>query len=1488
MKIKKVLSLILLVFLLMIAAGAAQAASADFRFISPSEVSLTDWMSRIPDEALITEINMPGTHDSGTAHMNWAISDTMASCQEWSITEQLEHGMRVFDIRVAIDEDQPNYWTCMEITHASFRCARDSSPLSLVLTLSNVLTEFTDFLKKHGDETIILCLSADDLKPETRPLIAQVRKKFRYTNHDTVYGVPFEYYLAGDPIPHMTKQEARGKIIVIDDESAGDMSDGLQGARFSYEMHYDEDTFAKRVALQASVATYVPVVFLVARKVYRDDVISLKQGFMNDYFACAERTRQEYVKGHGTNGGVFVNEGYENKPGKYGEPGLKYSGTNLNTAGNYLGPLSPTIRAYDSIINDWLDGHAWVNGARYGWITMDHPIDSLTRKIIATNEVKTAWVKVDVEWEDKLHHSDLEVGDQFQVGGELFTRSDSIVKMPFDTAAKLESGELSLEIGPKSPLWERHKPVTVDYVHVGENHWKCVIYPVVRVVLHWDHTEPAEVSTLLDGFFTAQYGSTGEQTIITADKMQVLKNDRDETVIYFNLLPNDSRRGNLVLDINKNCVGKAYKFNHDKDRVKHTDTQWVFTLHINAEQVDFGGTITFDDDSNRYGVRRDWTTVSLIATGHVPGQASTPDDPVVFREYQHLTIDPTAPSVDWHIPNLPLQSVNPDGSVQYDLTWKMTCANSAGYIVSYDYARMKEHRIDSLWTIHPCSNVEIRWQGDEADPSARPDDLLLTVFQKSTGKFIGNQIIAAKDSWHAAVLKNIGEDWGISLLNVPVYYKADGPFMMDDGNKGLYFVCTRQPIEAIRFKAHWLHGVTSSVSHPKTAVSLYNGEKKAAEDWILPSATYIEEQGFFGNLATVDSEGKPIAYTIRVDDPPTNYTAIVQGDDVFFVRQTSISGKVTWKDAAGNAISQPEWLSGYPELTLWRRVNKDESEYEPVDAVPVWNAEKTHYSFENLPLGVVGESKPTRYVYQVRVNYREMPGVYFCLCPCEWRERDTRGNLYGKYIEDLDFKMLPVIAHIPFTIQAEDNGFHPENEFTIKLTDADGNLAASEKCSIGRNVGSVSSVMDVQLEPMNPGTYTLSMEPVVEDSRWESDPATKTVTFNVRFDQDTGTVEAVPVDGCDPVFLVRYTHTFVPITVEVKFPVIVRNESALPQAPAQSFLFTPYVNGTKGDVLTKQDGDTIILSAEVSQPGEVEFVVEQIPANSMLWTFDEISHSIKVKISKDMDGLLLPDYVDGHESAFENTYLGEEVLVSGLVIWDNDTEDTSHRPDTVTLELTEYYSPETLKERGISASDIPVLDTLTLPVTTAPSQMFAFSPRRRINAQGGLQFYSVRQKPIAYYETTDHVEGYSVRNTRTQLPTENYSITVQVRWMDKEPNGKDGPDRTTVHLFGDNGTEYTAEISRANGWQFTFENVPLYSDEHLQNLIGYTLTADAVDGYTTDISGDAKSGFIVTYKIIPAIPQTGDSMNLPLVIGIMMISLSMLSVMLYRRKREQR
>lgn len=75
----------------------------------------TTWIRKLSNSTLINQINIPGTHDSGTYAIGdtglnlFGVRDVYGRTQEVSIFEQLMAGIRYFDIRIETYEDKEIY-----------------------------------------------------------------------------------------------------------------------------------------------------------------------------------------------------------------------------------------------------------------------------------------------------------------------------------------------------------------------------------------------------------------------------------------------------------------------------------------------------------------------------------------------------------------------------------------------------------------------------------------------------------------------------------------------------------------------------------------------------------------------------------------------------------------------------------------------------------------------------------------------------------------------------------------------------------------------------------------------------------------------------------------------------------------------------------------------------------------------------------------------------------------------------------------------------------------------------------------------------------------------------------------------------------------------------------------------------------------------------------------------------------------------------------
>lgn len=127
------------------------------------------WMSYIKDDAKITKIAMPGTHNSGTKGMH-----RFARCQNGTLYEQFQHGVRYFDIRLRADKKG------VRIAHgilkgmpareafASFKKILDSSDEFLVISIQTYMNQKVGpfKLRYNGNTDETDALISEYLEPE--------------------------------------------------------------------------------------------------------------------------------------------------------------------------------------------------------------------------------------------------------------------------------------------------------------------------------------------------------------------------------------------------------------------------------------------------------------------------------------------------------------------------------------------------------------------------------------------------------------------------------------------------------------------------------------------------------------------------------------------------------------------------------------------------------------------------------------------------------------------------------------------------------------------------------------------------------------------------------------------------------------------------------------------------------------------------------------------------------------------------------------------------------------------------------------------------------------------------------------------------------------------------------------------------------------------------------------------------------------------------
>ena len=154
-----------------------------------------DWMAKVDGDLTLSELAIPGTHDSATQYVQLAF---FSKCQAKDIRGQLDAGYRYLDIRLGADGDR------LKLMHGFTSCKTGPMPWSSSLYLEDVLDQCYAFLREHPNETILFAVKQEhgDERISDFQLILN-----RYILSAR------NMWLLTDTMP--TLDEARGKLVLL-------------------------------------------------------------------------------------------------------------------------------------------------------------------------------------------------------------------------------------------------------------------------------------------------------------------------------------------------------------------------------------------------------------------------------------------------------------------------------------------------------------------------------------------------------------------------------------------------------------------------------------------------------------------------------------------------------------------------------------------------------------------------------------------------------------------------------------------------------------------------------------------------------------------------------------------------------------------------------------------------------------------------------------------------------------------------------------------------------------------------------------------------------------------------------------------------------------------------------------------------------------------------------------------------------------------------
>jgi len=288
-------------------------------------------MKNIPDDFLISEINLPGTHNSPTQYIYFR---HFSRCQNKNIFDQLTMGIRFLDIRFLFDGKD------LKLSHSIFKCKKSRIKKEDLL-FSDVLKQCELFLKENPTETILMSVKREAGKKEEETFDYFYNSFIKYNSL---------FYLKNE-IPALS--EVRGKIVLlnrcganIENPEYTDENTGINLTGWAYQNSRKEACLQK--------------IFIPKRNNKSDSFF-----YLQDFFNLKPKLKWEKA----------ILPAIVNSPQDKSITINFFSGSN--------GFSSP--KRYSKILFKRFSDYELLPMKKYGWFILDFPNKKIIKKIILSN-----------------------------------------------------------------------------------------------------------------------------------------------------------------------------------------------------------------------------------------------------------------------------------------------------------------------------------------------------------------------------------------------------------------------------------------------------------------------------------------------------------------------------------------------------------------------------------------------------------------------------------------------------------------------------------------------------------------------------------------------------------------------------------------------------------------------------------------------------------------------------------------------------------------------------------------------------------------------------------------------------------------------------------------------------------------------------------------------------------------------------------------------
>ncbi|GKU07506.1 phosphatidylinositol diacylglycerol-lyase [Fusarium langsethiae] len=155
------------------------------------QVEMDSWMGELDNQDIpISMLSIPGTHDSATSSYSTFIAKRWVRCQDMSIAEQLDAGIRYFDLRGGYDG-------------SSAPLGAFHGKVYLGLTFAEIFQIFETWLSTHSTEAIIVQVKRDQDSADNQQVANDLYKLIGDNDN----------WVTTDTIPQLS--QIRGKMLLV-------------------------------------------------------------------------------------------------------------------------------------------------------------------------------------------------------------------------------------------------------------------------------------------------------------------------------------------------------------------------------------------------------------------------------------------------------------------------------------------------------------------------------------------------------------------------------------------------------------------------------------------------------------------------------------------------------------------------------------------------------------------------------------------------------------------------------------------------------------------------------------------------------------------------------------------------------------------------------------------------------------------------------------------------------------------------------------------------------------------------------------------------------------------------------------------------------------------------------------------------------------------------------------------------------------------------